>query len=67
MKLRADICIVIDPTDTLTSTAMVTFFNNLKPKLLRLNLQETSSIVVQKCYHDEVPTKPCELILEWYK
>jgi hypothetical protein len=26
---------------------------------------ETSSIVVQKCYHDETPLKPCEKIFEW--
>jgi len=67
MKLRADICIVINPADTPTRDSVINFFNALKPKLLKLNLQETSRIVVQKCYHDETPVKPCEVILEWHK
>jgi len=28
--------------------------------------EERGSIILQKCYHDEDPSKPCEVIVEHY-
>ena len=67
MKIRFDLCLILDPTDVPAKDALVNYMENLKPKLERLNLEETSYIQVQKCYHDETPVKPCEVILEWHK
>ena len=39
----------------------------LQGKLKRINAVETSTIMVEKCFHDEIPPKPCEILYQWTK
>ncbi len=29
-----------------------------------LHQEESGHLILEKCYHDDVPTKPCEIIIE---
>ncbi len=57
----------VDITDTATRDQIKNGIVALQSKLKRANAVETSRIEVHKCFHDEVPPKPCEVIYEWEK
>ena len=65
MKLRLRTDLVIDPLETELVNNIKTFLLNNKDKFLTVNEDMTSRVMVEKCYHDEIPLKPCELIFEW--
>ena len=65
MKYRIRLDAIIEPTDTVTRDAIKTFLVNLRDKMQRANAFETSSIMVQECYHDEQPPKPCVILYKW--
>ena len=67
MKVRIRIDAILNPTDTATRDKIVTALEALKTKMQRANAFETSSIMVERCYHDETPPKPCEVIQRWEK
>ena len=67
MKVRIRIDAILNPTDKATRDKIVTALEALKTKMQRANAFETSSITIEKCYHDETPFKPCEVIQRWEK
>lgn len=66
-KIRIRIDAILDINDTATRDKIVDGLQALKSKMQRANEFETSTITVEKCYHDEVPTKPCEVLASWEK
>ena len=67
-KYRIRLDAILDITDTATRDKIKDGVVALRNKMQRANAFETSSIKVEKCYHDESPNKPCELpIYEWEK
>ncbi|KKM64347.1 hypothetical protein LCGC14_1502320 [marine sediment metagenome] len=66
-KIRIRIDAILDINDTTTRDKIVNGLKALKDKMQRANAFETSSIVVERCYHDETPTKPCEILATWEK
>ena len=66
-KYRVRIDAILDITDTTTRDQIKTFMVNLKDKLQRANAFETSSIIVEQCYHDENPPQPCTILFKWEK
>ena len=67
MKYRVRLDCILDITDTATRDAMKTYLVNLRDKMQRMGDLETSSIVVEQCYHDESPPKPCVILYQWTK
>jgi len=67
MRIRFQLDLFLDATDTLSQDKIKTVFDALKSRLLRASAVETSSITIQKCYHDETPPKPCETVYSWSK
>lgn len=67
MKIRIRIDAILDPTDKATRDKIIDGLEALKTKMKRANAFETSSITVERCFHDEVPTKPCEVLASWEK
>lgn len=67
MKIVITTKLILDPDDVPTKTQVLNAIEGLKSKLLRINDEETSFLSVEKTYHDEIPTKPCETILYWEK
>ncbi len=66
-KFRVRIDAILDINDTTTRDKIRDSIVALQSKMKRANQFETSSIKVEKCYHDEIPTKPCEVLYEWEK
>ena len=67
MKYRIRVDAILDATDTATRDAMKTYLVALRDKMQRIGDIETSSIVVEQCYHDENPPKPCVILYKWEK
>ena len=71
MILRITIDLFLDVVNEATLTKIRDQLLALKEKFRNINIglliEEKSRITVQKCYHDETPTKPCEIIFEWVK
>ena len=65
MRIRIRIDAILDPTDKDTKDKILKTLEKVKGRLKRANEFETSSIVVEECYHDETPVKPCRVIFEW--
>jgi len=65
MKIRIQADFVLDPTDISSRDAVTTVFQQIKSKLQGLSALEYSQVTIQKCYHDEVPPKPCEVVFQW--
>lgn len=65
MKIRIRIDAVFDPTDTISIDQLKNGIIALQSKLKRVNTVETSTITVEKCYHDEGGS--CEQIYSWAK
>jgi|TARA_Y100000310_G_scaffold328372_1_gene396412 hypothetical protein len=66
-KIRVRIDAILDTDDGRTKDKLVDGLEVLKSKMKRANAVETSSIVVERCYHDETPSKPCEVLSSWEK
>ncbi len=66
-KIRIRIDAILDVNDTGTRQSILNSMEGLKAKLKRANTRETSTITVEKCYHDETPPKPCEVLSHWEK
>ena len=66
-KIRIRIDAILDVDDKNTRDKIVDALEALKSKMKRANAFETSTITVEKCYHDETPTKPCEVLAHWEK
>lgn len=66
-KIRIRIDAILEVTDTATRDKIVTALEALKSKMTRANAFETSSITVERCYHDESPPKQCEILYQWQK
>ena len=64
---RITIDAFLDINDTITRDKVKDGIVALQKKLKRANVIETSRIEVHKCYHDETPAKPCEVIYQWEK
>lgn len=64
MKLRLRGDFILNPTDPLNQTIKDFLVAN-QSHFLKIDDMNTSSIIVEKCYHDEIPIKPCEKIFEW--
>lgn len=65
MKIRIQADFVLDPTDISSRDAVTNVFQRIKSKLLALDTLEYSQVTIQRCYHDEVPPKPCEVMFQW--
>lgn len=64
---RITIDAFVDIDDTATRDKIRNGIVALRDKMQRANEFETSRIEVHKCYHDEIPPKPCEILYEWEK
>ncbi len=64
---RVTVVAFIDINDGETRDRIRNGIVALRDKLLRANAVESSYIEVQKCYHDEIPPKPCEVLYRWDK
>jgi len=64
-RIRVDLAY---PQDT-NPKAILAHTKALMPDALNINPgqpnQEQGYIILEKCYHDEAPTKPCEIIENW--
>ena len=65
MKYRITIDSFLDKTDTVSRDQIKNFIVALRDKMQRMSNMETSSIVIQECYHDE--GKPCVVLYQWQK
>ena len=65
MKYRIRLDAIIEPTDTVTRDQIKNLLIALKDRMQRMSAFETSSIVVQECYHDE--GLPCKVLYRWVK
>ncbi len=69
MKYRITIDVFIDPDDLETvkniRKALVALRHRFRTIRKGLPGVEYSRIVIHRCYHDEEPSKPCEVIYEW--
>ena len=66
-KYRVRIDAILDITDTTTRDKIRDGIVALQGKLQRANAFETSSIIVEHCYHDENPPQPCIILFKWEK
>ena len=67
MFLRIRVDAILDPKDEDIKGEILKALGKVKHRFQRLNEFETSSIVVEECYHDEAPVKPCKVVFEWRK
>lgn len=67
MKYKVRAILIIDPTETVTINQIKDFLVANKVKFLKVNENMISSISVEKCYHDQIPSLPCEVIFNWQK
>lgn len=65
MKYGIRVTAFIEPTDTVTRDQIKNLLIALKDRMQRMSAFETSSIVVEECYHDE--GKPCVVLYKWEK
>ena len=65
MKIRIRVDAILDPKDENIKDEALKILERVKHRFQRLNEFETSSIVVEECYHDESPPKPCRVVFEW--
>ena len=69
MKIRITIDILIDPKYANIVAAAIKFMKFLTKYCETINKGKAnevrSRIVIHKCYHDETPPKPCEVIYEF--
>ena len=65
MKYRITIDSFLDSADTVTRDQVKNFIIALQIKMQRMSAMETSSIVIQECYHDE--GKACVELYKWEK
>jgi len=68
MKIRVRADIILDVDNAATAKAIFEFLKQHKSlfRIIRRGqiAEERSYIIIEKCYHDEDPTKPCEVIAE---
>lgn len=64
-RIRVDLAY---PED-LNPKTILAFTKNLMPSAVVINSgqpnEERGSITLEKCYHDETPNQPCEIIENW--
>lgn len=69
MKLRIRCDLIIDIENETVAMKIVDELKKVKNyfKTIRLGeiAEERSYIVLEKCYHDENPSKPCEIVFRW--
>ena len=66
MKYRIIATVFVDPSNETKVMTLYTALKNAKAIFEVINAgkvnEERSRIEIHKCYHDEIPPKPCELI-----
>ena len=72
MKIRVRLDLILNSDEeTLANKIYDTLLSNLKDhaQVIKKGLvdEETSSLRIKECYHDETPTKPCKILKEIHK
>ena len=71
MKYRVRCDLILDVEDETVAKEIAKTLHKLRDffRIIRLGelAEERSFIVLEKCYHDEEPSKPCEIVFRWVK
>jgi len=69
VKIRIRCDLILDATDDAIATEIVQYLHKLKKYFRKIRAgeiaEESSFVQVEKCYHDENPSKPCEIVYSW--
>ena len=67
MKTRIEGRFIFDPAETGAWQAVDKVLKAQQDKMANISDTEKSYMVVQNCYHDEEPSKECEVTYNWEK